>query len=282
LPTSRTRALQKTPAEEALTEVPEHLLQRSRDRRTALGLAGDDDGGAAPAPAAAADAPAAAASTEVAAAPAPVPVEAEPPPPPEPPKPWVQAALSRKKIPVWALPVLLFLPIWAFLYVGTLEGAGGEAEGLFGEGESIYAESCASCHGAEGGGGVGPALAGGDVLSTFPDLVGHVEWVAQATAGLGEGTPFGSEEVGRVAGANGNMPGFSESLTAEELLAVVVYERGAWAEDENEVTIVAALDEMIEAGEIVLPEHFPADVTSQDIAALLEPALAESAETASE
>jgi mono/diheme cytochrome c family protein len=261
-----------------LTEVPEHLLQRSRDRRKALGL-GDDDDGAAPGTAAAAT-PAAAAPVAAAPAAAPVPIEAAPPLPPEPPKPWVQAALSRKKIPYWAMPVLLFLPIWAFLYVGTLEGAGGEAEGLVAEGEQVYEESCASCHGAEGGGGVGPALAGGDVLTTFPEITGHIEWVAQATAGLGEGTPYGSPDVGRVAGANGIMPSFVSSLTAEELIAVVIYERTAWATDENEVTIVAAIEEMIESGEIVLPETFPEDVSAEDIAELLAPALAESAETA--
>ena len=267
-----------------MTEVPEHLLQRSRDRRKALGLGGDDEGGVAPA-AAAADtpAPAAAASASVTpASPAPVPVEAEPPPPPEPPKPWVQAALSREKIPYWALPVLLFLPIWAFMYVGTLEGAGGEVEGLLGEGAEVYEQNCASCHGADGGGGVGPALAGGDVLAVFPSVADHVEWVALATGGLGEGTPYGSPEVGQVAGANGNMPGFSSSLTGEELLAVVIYERVAFSDNENEVTIAAALDEMIEAGEIELPENFPEDVTAQDIAELLQPALGESAETASE
>lgn len=267
-----------------MTEVPEHLLQRSRDRRKALGLGGDDDdGGAASAPAA--DAPAAtAASTAVApAAPAPVPVEAEPPPPPEPPKPWVQAALSRKKIPYWALPVLLFLPIWAFLYVGSLESASSEVAGLAGEGAEVYEQNCASCHGAEGGGGVGPALAGGDdVVTTFPDISGHVEWVAQATAGLGTGTPYGSAEVGRVAGAEGVMPGFAATLTAEELLAVVVYERLEFAENENEETIAAALDEMIEAGEIELPENFAEDISSQEIAELLQPALGESAETATE
>jgi hypothetical protein len=78
------------------------------------------------------------------------------------------------------------------------------------------------------------------------------------------------------------MPGFAGSLSAEELLAVVVYERVAFGDNENEVTIAAAMNEMIEAGEIELPEDFPEDVTSEDIAALLEPALAESAETASE
>jgi mono/diheme cytochrome c family protein len=265
-----------------LTEVPDHLLQRSRDRRKALGLGGDDDGGAAPAPTAAAESPAAA-STEVAAVtPAPVPVAAEPPPPPEPPKPWVEAALRRKRIPYWALPVLLFLPIWAFLYVGSLESASTEVAGLAGEGAAIYEESCASCHGADGGGGVGPALAGGDVLATFPDLAGHVQWVALGTPGLGTGTPYGSAEVGRVAGDAGSMPGFSASLTGEQLLAVVVYERLAFGDNENEETIAAALDEMIEAGEIELPENFSEGVTSQEIAELLQPALGESAETATE
>lgn len=261
-----------------MTEVPEHLLQRSRDRRKALGLAGDQDSAtdSAPAPAAASAAPA---ETTPAAAPALAPIPAaEPPPPPEPPKPWVTAALSRKKIPYWAMPVLLFLPVWAILYVGTLESAGGDATGLAAEGQEVYEANCSSCHGPEGGGGVGPGLAGGDVLETFPTIADHVQWVALATNGLGEGTPYGSEEVGRVAGANGVMPGFAASLSAEELLAVVIYERTAWAEDENEITLVAALDESIELGDIELPESFAEDVTTQEIAELLQPAFSEPAE----
>ena len=106
-----------------MTEVPEHLLKRSRDRRAALGLGGGGDsggGGGESAPSAASE------STEVEAAGAtaaarPAAVEPlEPAAPPKPVPPYVRAALARKRIPVWVMPVLAFLPIWAVIYVNTL------------------------------------------------------------------------------------------------------------------------------------------------------------------
>ena len=100
-----------------LTEVPEHLLKKAAEARARLtGQAAPDEGGddapAAPAASAAAPVPAAAAT--------PAPVEPEP-EPPKPDPPYVAAAKARKTIPVWVMPVLLFLPIWAIYYVGYLE-----------------------------------------------------------------------------------------------------------------------------------------------------------------
>ena len=37
------------------------------------------------------------------------------------PSPYVEAAETRKKVPVWIVPVLVFLPFWAIFYVGYLE-----------------------------------------------------------------------------------------------------------------------------------------------------------------
>ena len=101
---------------------------------------------------------------------APVPIPAAEPPPPEPPKSeWVANAESRKKIPYWVMPVLLFLPIWLIMYVGTLEAPTRE-EGVLFEGGEVYAANCASCHGAGGGGGVGPGFNGGAVIETFANF----------------------------------------------------------------------------------------------------------------
>lgn len=84
-----------------MTEVPEHLLKRSKDRRTSL------DGGtpAADAAPAAESAPVEKATASAAAAPAAVVPAAVP----EPVPPYVEAAIKRKKIPIWAIPVLAFL-----------------------------------------------------------------------------------------------------------------------------------------------------------------------------
>lgn len=217
-----------------MTEVPEHLLKRSRDRRAALGLGGDggEGGGegesAAPTPGDSGAEVEPAAGAGAAAAPAavaPAEVEAKP---PEPVPPYVEAALQRRRIPYWAMPVVGLLPIWIILYAGSLSPADtGEATQLD-LGAEIYTLNCASCHGGGGGGGVGRQLSGGEVLTTFPNLADQLEFVAAGTQGFGTGTPYGDPNRAggqRTAGSFGNMPGFGDSLTPEELLAVVRHER---------------------------------------------------------
>jgi mono/diheme cytochrome c family protein len=186
-----------------LTEIPEHLLERSRARRAALGLGGD------------AAAPSAAPAKAAAAAP----VVAEKPIVPL--RPEVRAANARKKIPWWAAPVLLSLPLWSFLYVQTLEKPHKHAEGVLAEGELIYAK-CAGCHGATGGGaGAIPGFTNGTLLATFPDFAHHVEWVARGSDGF--------KAIGTYGATNrpvaGGMPGWAAQLTAKELLSVIYYER---------------------------------------------------------
>ncbi|OWY61318.1 hypothetical protein B7486_64415, partial [cyanobacterium TDX16] len=185
------------PDQEGLvTEVPEHLLRRSQERRAAMGLGpepGDAGGGDAPAASdAASSAPAAAAAPEAPAGSAPLPVPPKPadaPPPPKP--PFVEAAERRKRVPMWALPVLAALPVWAFLYAGTLDPKTSAASDPVEAGAAIYSERCASCHGGSGGGGVGPALADGAVLETFADPAAQVEWVALGSEGFLEAGTYG-------------------------------------------------------------------------------------------
>jgi mono/diheme cytochrome c family protein len=199
-----------------VTEIPEHLLKRSKERRAAIGgePAGDDAPAAAEAPAAASDAPAPAAPA--AAAPA-VPAEPAPPPPPAPVRPEVAAALSRRKIPWWAASVLLALPLWAYVYQGTLEPPPEPEAGVLALGEEVYA-GCAACHGASGGGVSGPALTG--VLETWPDFRDHLAWVAVGSQGW-SGDTYGATDKPK----NGGMPAFAGTLTEEELAQVVLYER---------------------------------------------------------
>jgi mono/diheme cytochrome c family protein len=220
-----------------VTEVPEHLLKRSRDRRAALGLGGGDAGGAEAPPADAASAAPSSGGTAVEpagptaaarpAAAAPAEVEAAPPPPPP---PYVQAALNRKKIPFWAMPVLGILPVWAILYAGSLSPADTGELTQLDLGAEIYANRCASCHGGGGGGGVGRALSDGEVNKTFPDIESMLEFVAIGTEGVGVGVGYGDpdREGGQHLGGsyNGNlMPAFAGVLTDEELLAVIRHER---------------------------------------------------------
>ncbi len=234
-----------------MTEVPEHLLARSKSRRAELtGSGGDDAPAAAPADAGAAVEPAAAAPAAPATAPAPVP-PAAPEPPPEPPKPWVQAALDRKKVPYWVMPVLVFFPIWLFVYVGTLEAPSGAVAGPLAEGAEIYEVQCAACHGAGGGGGVGPALTNGEVINTFSAWQDQVDWIVNGSPAAG--TPYGdTDREGGQRIAAGGMPAFGESLSASEILAVVLYERvqhGGQSEEE-----LLEVEELAESPE--LPARF--------------------------
>ena len=208
-----------------MVEVPEHLLKRSQDRRKDLGAATGEESATEVPPSETAAAPAVAqaqspATPAVPSLPALPELEPEPEPQPEPVKPWVQAALTRKKIPVWAVPVLIFLPFWAIIFAGTLESPERDSE-IIALGREVYEGSggCAGCHGAEGGGGIGPALVDGEVMDAFVDWRDHVIWVVN-----------GSPPAGQVYNDQGDvstdgMPSNGDKLSAREILAVVYYER---------------------------------------------------------
>lgn len=213
-----------------MPEVPEHLLQRSRERRAALsgGTAAD----APAAPAAAGDAPAdagagAAPATVAAAAPAVI----EEPAAPVGPNPVVLKLEEARQrgIPTWVYPVLVALPLWAILYIfafGSHKAV--EAETPEQVGARVYASAgCSTCHGAAGQGGVGPKLAGGEAKLTFPDEAAHIDWVKTGSQTKAIGTPYG--DPNRAGGGHvvksGGMPAFQGKFTDEEIAAVVTYER---------------------------------------------------------
>ena len=215
-----------------MTEIPEHLLARSKARRQAIGQdqGGGDAEGAAPStevekatPASAAPAgPAAVEGLAPAKAPA---APAAVPPPPK--RPEVIAAESRKKIPWWAATALVTLPLWAFLFAYTLDPPTAGLSPALSAGEEIFATNCGSCHGPEGEGGNGPAFADGAVIETFSNYEDHVQWVTLGSNGWAEevGDTYG-DTAKPVLGYNGNpMPAFADSLSEEEILEIVRYER---------------------------------------------------------
>jgi len=211
-----------------LTEIPEHLLKRSRERRAALGLGGDAPadapasapGDSAPVPAAAAATPAPTAAVE----------EAKAPPPPKPDPPYIQAAKRRKKIPFWAIPVLAALPLWGYVYVRTLEPPPAGANDPHVLGATVFTANCASCHGATGGGVSAPALADGAVLKTWPDWRDHAAWVRLGSAKWPAPT-YGAQKK-KVGGA-GQMPSWT-ALTDQQIAQVVLHERELSGEDVSE------------------------------------------------
>jgi hypothetical protein len=225
-----------------VTEIPEHLLKRSRERRSAMGL--PTEGADTPAEAAggavekapgAAPAPAAAAPAPRAAAPEPAPA-----PPPKPEPFYVTEAKNRRKIPVWAMGVLGFVPLWAFLYVWSVTPTEEEAVGPMALGAEVYGQ-CSSCHAGNGSGGAGRPLWNGEVNKTFPQFELQASFVhtgSQPFAGVGYGDP--EREGGQHVGLSYNgaqMPAFAE-LTTAELIGVVCHERyglsGAPAQEGDE------------------------------------------------
>ena len=70
------------------------------------------------------------------------------------------------------------------------------------DGQKLYEQNCAACHGKTGGGGIGPSLKG--IESKFPNA---------------------ADEEAIVTNGQGSMPGFGGSLSAEEISAVVAYTR---------------------------------------------------------
>ena len=218
-----------------MTEVPDYLLERSRQRRIALGLLEDDGsaGGATPeAAAAGGDSVSGPSSADViAAAKADAKLEqvTETHLEPE----WVIAARTRTKIPMWALPVMFFLPLWAFVYVKLTEPPPEPVTAIT-EGAATYAAQCASCHGGDGagseGGGVGRPLYNGEVLLTFPKLDDDMlYWLAVGSEGIGIGNPYGATDRpggAHISGETGaNMPGFGGALTEYKIYSVARYIR---------------------------------------------------------
>jgi hypothetical protein len=245
-----------------VTEVPEHLLKRSRDRRAALGLGGGDGGdagGGGGAPAASEPStsvePAAARPAAVA------PVEAEV-APPKPVPSYVRASLNRKKIPLWVMPVLAFLPLWAIMYVNTLSKPQSTVPTQLEAGATAYVNRCQSCHAADGSGGAGrplyAAAEGGGVLTTFPYIADQLQFVWLGSALTGEkGTPYGNPDKpgGQhlVLSYDGQtlMPKFQGTITQTELLEVVRHEREVFGGE------VVPAEQVSPEGALLWPNKLP-------------------------
>ncbi len=156
-------------------------------------------------------------------------------------------------IPQWLVAALLIVPAFGLLYLasngtadatcsetgvvlrvdratGTLEncdgseftGRGGAAGGgleFIALGQELYA-TCSGCHGANGGGGVGPAFGG--VNNTFGQCSDHIEWVRLGSAGFLAAGRNTYGDLGKTVG--GGMPGYP-NLSDEEIASVIAFER---------------------------------------------------------
>jgi mono/diheme cytochrome c family protein len=163
--------------------------------------------------------------------------------------------LRRKSLPRWLAATFLVVPLFALFYAATFAsgpGCGnggalavdpvtGVAENCDGSefgsvggnplrlGAALYAAeaapTCQSCHGADGGGGTGPAFAGGAVIETFPACADHILWVTLGTNRWRDevGNTYGA--TNKPVGGGGVMQAYEDGLTPEEIAAVVLFER---------------------------------------------------------
>ena len=219
-----------------MTEIPEHLLNRSKARRAAA--SGESTGDASPA-VPASSTPAAATPAKPAEAPKPKAVEPDP--------PYVAAAKSRRKIPFWAMTALSLLPLWALIYLLAMTPEEKVVEGPRSIGAAVYS-GCAGCHGANGAGGAGQILYQGETQKTFPHIEDMLNFVYNGSqryvaAGLATyGDPNREGGAHKPLGYNGNPmpqqgPTAGGGLTEYQILAVSCYIRydlaGADPQDEK-------------------------------------------------
>ncbi len=222
-----------------VTEIPEHLLKRSRERKAA-GVDASPSEASASTPATTAVAPVAKVVAET-----PVKAAVSKPEPT-----YVKAARSRGRIPSWAMATLALMPIFLFMYVRGLQPQKAEASGPIALGIENYG-ACASCHGADGAGGAGRVLKDGESLKTFPHIEDMLNWVyagteayeAAGVATYGDPNREGGAHAprsynGSAMPAQGAMAG--GALTEYEILGLICHirydisgadETGDWAEE---------------------------------------------------
>jgi cytochrome c553 len=180
---------------------------------------------------------------------------------PDPVAPWVEAAQSRRKIPVWAVAVLVMLPLWAVIYALTLDPPTPTEPGPLELGAETYAgKGCSGCHGAGGAGaGAVPGLA--TTAEDFAQPASMVAWVALGSAGY---QAAGIDEYAPGKPVNGGMPAWADSLTAEELMSVVLHERTVYGGETFDIAVWE------EGWEDTLTALLPADKVDEYTAVLEE------------
>lgn len=92
-------------------------------------------------------------------------------------------------------------------------------------GRDTYRARCATCHGGNGEGGAGPALAG--VIETFSSCDDQMQWISLGSERFESevGPTYGDQD----AEFTGVMPEFSATLTEEEIAQVAAFERHMFA-----------------------------------------------------
>ena len=119
---------------------------------------------------------------------------------------------------------IIFTGMFTALFTVALSAWGQDAA-LTDVGAEVYQNECATCHGAQGQGGLGPAQAGN------PDLQNVAHVISQILHGQGE------------------MPAFGDELSDEQVAAVSSYVRNAWGNDFGAVEVAAVAQARDESDE---------------------------------
>jgi mono/diheme cytochrome c family protein len=141
------------------------------------------------------------------------------------------------------MPVLVFLPIWAAIFAFTLEPPSRGANDPLTLGKALFDGNCATCHGNQGEGGVGPELNNGAVLKTFPDYKDHIKWVTLGSAKWPDPT-YGAQNKP----VKGGMPSWGDQLSADQITLVVRYEREVLSGEAPNPELVAATEQAVADG----------------------------------
>ena len=80
------------------------------------------------------------------------------------------------------------------------------------QGSQLYQQNCAQCHGDNGGGGVGPALAGDQKLKSS------------------------SYHITRILNGGGGMPAYAGQLSDQQIALIATYERTSWGNKFSKIT----------------------------------------------
>ncbi len=124
-----------------------------------------------------------------------------------------------------------------FIIVAACGGGGGEAPVALSAdleaGRAVYQRLCATCHGQDGEGAVGPALSA--VNETFVSCDDQMLWVALGSEQWKEqvGPRLGDREI------TGVMPPFGQVLTEAEIAQVAAYQRHAFAGEPEDAALAA-------------------------------------------
>lgn len=102
------------------------------------------------------------------------------------------------------------------------------------EGRDVYGDSCSSCHGDSGQGGVGPTLEA--VMQTWPSCSDHQDWIALGSERwkAERGPTYGAADAPITA----VMPSHDDRLTPRQIAAVAAFERVQYGDGDADAVLL--------------------------------------------